>query len=284
MKSVRLILRVIFVLSMSSAVSGHEEGAPFSGAIGEPFRVHHAHIEDEQSFNFAFNDDFRKEEGEKERFAFESSLELATTWNDDFSLGSEILIPFSDTGNDDNRYALGDIELWPIKYAFINQRERIMTGVLSIGLPTGDKTHGFGEGQTKLGALLFFDQSWRNWFFGANAEFESVVSGPTETEVEFAFALIYSFIEETGDGIAPSKPRQSIVPVLSLELISENILSGLEKENDTVTILSGVQLWNPASGWRAALGAEVPISSYRNNDFKIHFKLQNHFDWSRLFK
>ncbi len=284
MKSVRFILCIIFILSISSAVFGHEEEAPFSGAIGEPLIVHHAHIEDEQSFNFAFNDDFRKEEGGKERFAFESSLELAKTWNDNFSFGSEILIPFSDTGNDDNRYALGDIELWPIKYAFLNQRERILTGVFSIGLPTGNKTQGFGEGQTKLGALLFLDQSWRNWFFGANAEFESVVSGPTETEVEFAFALAYSFIEETGVGIAPSKPKQSIVPVLSLELISENILSGLEKENDTITILPGVQLWNPASGWRASLGAEVPISSYRNNDFKIHFKLQNHFDWGKWFK
>ena len=101
---------------------------------------------------------------------------------------------------------------------------------------------------------------------------------------EFAFALTYSFIEETGDGIAPSKPKQSIVPVLSLELISENILSGLEKENDQVSILPGIQLWNPASGWHASLGVEVPISSYRDNDFKIHFTLRNHFDWGRWLK
>ena len=284
MKSTRFIFYMTFILSISSAAFGHEEGAPFSGAISEPIRVHHAHIEDEQSLNFAFSDNYRKEEGGKKRLSFESSLELAAAWNDAFSFGSEIFIPFSDTGNVDNRYALGDIKIWPIKYAFINQRERILTGVLSIGLPTGDKTRGFGEGQTKLGALLFFDQAWRNWFFGANAEFESVVSGPAETEVELAFALTYSFIKGTGNGIAPSKPKQSIVPVLSLELISENILSGLEKENDTLTILAGVQLWFPSSGWRAALSAEVPISSYRNNDFRIHFKLQNHFDWGRWLK
>ncbi|MCH8157868.1 MAG: hypothetical protein IID18_09010 [Nitrospinae bacterium] len=279
MKFPGFILCTIFILSASSAALAHEEGAPFSGAIGEPIGVHHAHIEDEQSFNFSFNDDFRKEKGDKERFAFESSLELAAVWNDDFSFGSEILIPLSDTGNDDDRYALGDIEIWPVKHAFLNEPERIVTGVLSIGLPTGNRTRGFGEDQTKLGALLFMDQAWRNWFFGVNAEFESVVSGPTETEVEFAFALTYSFIEETGDGIAPSKPKQSIVPVLSLELISENILSGLEKENDLVTILPGIQLWNPASGWQAALGVEIPLSSYRNNDYKVHFKLRNHFNW-----
>ena len=57
-----------------------------------------------------------------------------------------------------------------------------MIETLSIGLPTGDKKYGFGEGQTKLAALLFIDQAWRNWYFGANAEFESVVAGPTETE------------------------------------------------------------------------------------------------------
>ncbi len=282
MKSVRFILCALFILSTSNTTFGHEEGTPFSGAISEPIRVHHAHIEDEQSFNFSFYDDFQKEEDSNKRFAFESSLELATAWNKKFDLGSEILIPFSDTGNDDNRYALGDIEVWPIKYAFINQAETVFTGAMSIGLPTGNKTRGFGEEQTKLGALLFLDQSWRNWFFGANAEFESVVSGPTESEVELAFALSYSFIEETGEGIAPSKPKQSLVPVLSLELISENVLSGLEKENDLLTILPSIQLWSPKSGWQASLGGEVPLSSYKNNDFKIHFKLRNHFNWAKL--
>ena len=280
MKSVRFILCMVFILSTSGTTFGHEEGAPFSGAISEPIKVHHAHIENEQSISFSFYDDFEKEEGDQKRSAMEASVEFGVAWNKAFNLGSEISIPLSDLGTDDNRYGLGDIELLPIKYAFLNQPETILTGAMSISLPTGDKTHGFGEEQTKLGALLFFDQAWRNWFFGANAEFESAVSGPTETEVELAFAISYSYIEETGQGIAPSKPRQSIVPVLTLELISENVLSGLEKENDTLSILPSLQIWNPASGWQAALGAELPLSTYRNNDFKIHFKLRNHFDWS----
>jgi len=280
MKSVRFILCMVFILSTSGTTFGHEEGAPFSGAISEPIKVHHAHIENEQSISFSFYDDFEKEEGDQKRSAMEASVEFGVAWNKAFNLGSEISIPLSDLGTDDNRYGLGDIELLPIKYAFLNQPETILTGAMSISLPTGDKTHGFGEEQTKLGALLFFDQAWRNWFFGANAEFESAVSGPTETEVELAFAISYSYIEETRQGIAPSKPRQSIVPVLTLELISENVLSGLEKENDTLSILPSLQIWNPASGWQAALGAELPLSTYRNNDFKIHFKLRNHFDWS----
>jgi hypothetical protein len=277
-----LISCVFFIFISTGLGKAHEDSAPFSGAISEPIKVHHAHIEDEQSINFSFYDNFQKEEGGEKRPGFEASLEIATAWNDDFNLGSELLIPFSDTGNDDNRYALGDVEIWPIKYAFLNKPETILTGVMSIGLPTGNKKHGFGEEQTKLGALLFLDQSWRNWFFGANAEFESALYGPTESEVEFAFALSYSFINQTGRGIAPSKPDQSIVPILSLELISENILSGLEKQNDILTILPGIQLWSPASGWQVSLGGEVPLSSFKDNDFQIHFKLRNHIDWGHL--
>jgi len=58
----------------------------------------------------------------------------------------------------------------------------------------------------------------------------------------------------------------------------------LEKENDQVSILPGVQVWDPASGWQASLGVEVPISSYKDYDFKIHFQLKNHFDWGRWLK
>lgn len=276
------VLFIIFILSTSSTVFGHEVGAPFSGAISEPVILHHAHIEDEQSLNMAFRNDFQKEAGEEKRFAFDSSLELATSWDDDFSFGSEIFIPFSDTGNDNDRYALGDLEIWPIKYAFLNQPERVVTAALRVGLPTGDKKRGFGEGQTKLGAMLLFDQAWRNWYFGANAEFETVVSGPTESEAEFAFGVSYSFIEGTGDGIAPTIPHQSIVPVLSLEMVSQHILSGLEKENDALTILPGLHIWHPASDWLVSVGLELPLSSYRNNDYTMHLKLRNHFNWGGL--
>ena len=62
------------------------------------------------------------------------------------SFGHKVGDSFSDTGNDNDRYALGDIEFWPIKYAFLNEPERIVTGALSIGLPTGDKKYGFREG------------------------------------------------------------------------------------------------------------------------------------------
>jgi hypothetical protein len=48
--------------------------------------------------------------------------------------------------NDNDRYELRDIELWPNKYAFLNEPKKIVTGAFNIGLPTGDKKYGFGEG------------------------------------------------------------------------------------------------------------------------------------------
>ena len=58
-----------------------------------------------------------------------------------------------------------------------------MIEALSIGLPTGDKKYGFGEEQTKLAALLFIDQAWRNWYFGANAELNLSQQGPPKLKL-----------------------------------------------------------------------------------------------------
>jgi hypothetical protein len=46
--------------------------------------------------------------------------------------------------NDNDRYELGDIDLWPNKYAFLNEPEKVVTGAFNIGLPTKDKKYGFG--------------------------------------------------------------------------------------------------------------------------------------------
>jgi hypothetical protein len=75
------------------------------------------------------------------------------------------------------------------------------------------------------------------------------------------------------DGIAAPRPRQSFVPVLSLEIISAQILSGLEKESDSLAILPGMHLSQPNSDWLVTSGIELPLSSYRN-----------HFNWGSFFK
>ena len=260
----------------------HEAGAPFSGAFPEPIILHHAHIEDEQRINLVGLKNFRTEE--KEVTAFASSLELAATWFDDFRVGSEIFIPFSNTGTSNNHFGLGDIEIQPIKYAFLNQPEKIVTGAFSLTLPTGDESRGLGGEQTTLGGLVFFDQAYRNWYLGINTEYAATVSGPTFSEFEIAAALAYSFIWETGEGIAPTIPNQPLVLTLMLEMASESVLTGAESGENLITLVPGFQLWHPESDGNVQMGVGFPISSDKENDLAGYLRVGNHFDWGQFFK
>lgn len=280
---------VIKILSLSILAwvwaietGAHEGGAPFSGAFPEPIILHHAHIEDEQRINFVGLKNFRTEE--KEVTAFATSLELAVTWLDDFRFGSEIFIPFSNTGTSNNHFGLGDIEIQPIKYAFLNQPETVVTGVFSLTLPTGDESRGLGGEQTTLGGNLFIDQAYRNWYLGINTEYAASVSGPTFSEFEIAAALAYSFIWETGEGIAPTIPNQPLVLTLMLEMASESVLTGAESGENLITLVPGFQLWHPESDWNVQMGVGFPISSDRENDLAGYLRVGNHFDWGQFFK
>jgi len=162
--------------------------------------------------------------------------------------------------------------------------ETILTGVFSIGLPTGEESSGLGGEGLSLGGKLFFDQAYRNWYLGLNVEYDANVSGPTSSEFEFASAISYSFIGETGTGMAPSKPQQTLVPTLMLELIFEHALSGEEKGENIVSLIPGIQLWHPESGWQFRFGIGLPLSSVRESDFTVHVQIGNHFEWGNLFK
>jgi hypothetical protein len=264
------------------SVRAHEDGAPFSGAILDPFRVHHAHIENEQRLNLSILDGFRGDSGE--RSAFRSSLELATDWSQEFRFGSEILIPFENTGVDEDDFGVGDIEFWPLKYAFINEPETVFTGVLGLELPTGRESTGLGEGKTGVGALFFLDHAYRNWYWGLNTEFTRVVAGERGTEMEIASAIAYSFIAGTGDGMAASRPEQDWVPSLSFEIIAKSVLDGSEEGSNVVTAIPGVSLWSTDSGWTLRLGVELPLSSEREADATVLLQIGNHATWSRLFR
>ena len=270
-------LLVVFVCLWPIEASTHEVGTPFSGAFPEPLLLHHAHIEDEQRINFSRFENFRTERGEET--AVSGEMELAFTWLEDFRLGSEIFIPFSNTGVSNAKYGVGDIEIQPIKYAFLNLPETVLTGALSVGLPTGDESRGLGGKQTVLGGKLFLDQAYRNWYIGLNAEYEASVDGPTFSEVEFAGAITYSFIHETGSGIAPAMPHQAVVPTVMLELVSESVLTGSEKGEDIITLAPGMQFWLPESNWKFRVGVGFPLTSDRENDFAVYFQFGNHFDW-----
>ena len=273
---------VLLMILAPGSVIGHQAGAPFSGAIIEPLEVHHAHIENEQRLSFAYLDGFSEEGGGK-RAAFANSVELGAAWTSELNIGSEVFIPFSNTGGATDHYDIGDVEVWPIKYAVINKPETILTGVLSFKLPTGNESKGLGEGNTTVGGLLLFDQAYRNWYWGVNAEMATTISHENGTEAEFASVISYSFIQETGEGMAPSRPNQVIVPELSLELIYGSILEGKNDGEHVISVLPGVHLWHPASDWGVGLGIQVPVSSDKDFDVAVLFQLRNHFDWGKLF-
>ena len=74
------------------------------------------------------------------------------------------------------------------------------------------------------------------------------------------------------------------MPSLSFETIFESTLAGEEKGDSIVSVLPGVHLWHPASGWAMRVGVEVPISSDKPVDYAVLFQFGNHFDWTALFQ
>ena len=76
------------------------------------------------------------------------------------------------------------------------------------------------------------------------------------------------------------QPHQ--IRILSLEILSESVLAGEEKDSNMVTLLPSVQVWHPASDWISLLGVQFPVSSERDNDLVLHFQVGNHFDWDHL--
>lgn len=280
-------------------VFAHEEGAPFSGAIIEPLEVHHAHIENEQKFNFFFLDgapieeeeEAGAEEGEEEevenkktrRDIFRHTYELAWRYTDDFRWGSEIIIPFSNEGENDGHrvYGVGDIEIQPLKYAFINRPETILTGMLAITPPTGSRSRGFSEGKTGIAPHLFLDKAYRNWFLGLNQAIEIEVGNDHEVHYEYSEVVAYSFIRETKDGPAAVEPDQWLVPSVSMEFLGETRVGGKDAGKTEFAILPGINLWNPKSGWSVRLGMKFPLTEERESNKTIFIQIGNHLNWTR---
>ena len=277
---IKIISIAVLVCTWTIKAEAHETGSPFSGAFPEPVLLHHAHIEDEQRINFTHFENFRTGRGEESVLSAE--MELAFTWTEDFRLGSEIFIPFSNTGLSNDKYGFGDLEIQPIKYAFLNLPETVLTGAFSVSLPTGSESRGLGGEQTSLGGKLFLDKAYRNWYLGVNMEYGAAVSGPTSSEFEFATSITYSFIDETGEGIAPSIPHQTLVSTVMLELVSESMLTGDEKGQDVITLAPGLQIWHPESNWKLRIGVGFPLTSDRENDLAVYFQFGNHFDWGHF--
>lgn len=262
----------------------HEEGSHFSGAITEPLEVHHAHIENEQKLNFFFLEEGAEEEeiAEKKtrRDVFRHTYEMAWRYSDDFRWGGEVIIPFSnERENDGHRvYGVGDIEFQPLKYAFINRPETILTGMIAITPSTGSRSRGFSEGKTGIAPHLFMDKAYRNWFLGMNQAIEIEVGNNHEVHYEYSEAIAYSFIRGTKDSAAV-EPTQWLVPSISTEFLGKTKLGGEDSGKTDFAILPGINLWNPKSGWSIRFGIKFPLTEERESNKTLYFQIGNHLNW-----
>lgn len=260
----------------------HEEGAPFSGAIIDPIETHHAHIENEQRLNLGTIQGLRSVNGR--RNATESSVEVATTWTKQFRFGSEVRIPFSNTGDASGKFEVGDIEFWPVKYSFLAKPDEIATIYINSVLPTGSVSRGFGQGSLGLGTILLYDRAFGNVFWGTNLEYLSNVTGSKGASFEYATVLAYSWIKDTPrGGVAPPSPKQRGVFSASLEYVHSRVLSGLDANTNEGLVTPAIHYWDVRSGWQFHLGVRIPVSGDREFDRAIVFQFGNHFNWGRLF-
>lgn len=279
-KALRSLLTV-GAFFISPHLQAHEAGAPYSGAIIDPLALHHAHIENEQRINFFVLRGVAGPLGEK-RTAYESELELAWS-NAEFDLGAELFIPLlrmpSSTPGENER-GIGDIEIRPIKYSFVNRPQFVMSMATAIGLPTGDEDKGLGSGNTTLTQFLFIDKALGNWFAGLNLGADARVAGDNGWGVEYGIALSYSFIEGTArTGLASPLPAQSVVISPSLELVGEKRYDGPDDGERSISLIPGLTAWWPRSGWQLHAGVSLPQSGERESDRAFLLQLGNHLNW-----
>ncbi len=273
----------MMVFSMS--VHAHEAGAPFSGAIIDPLTLHHAHIENEQRLNlFAL----RKVDGfnDPKRNAFESELELSWS-NDKFNFGVEAFVPYRNIPSADGQgreVDIGDIEIRPIKYAFVNRPDFVMSTATGVSLPTGNRNRGLGSGNTTFSKFLFIDKAFGNLYTGLNLSLDKRIRGERGAGMGYGAIVAYSFINGVSlDGFADPKPSQSMVVSASLEFIGSKRFSGTDAGEKSTSILPGISFWLPKSGWQLRAGVNIPRSGTREADRIFLLQLGNHLNWDELF-
>jgi hypothetical protein len=284
--------KLICLAAVANALNGatvssfaHEEGAPFSGAITDPLILHHAHIEDEQRFNFFSAFGVHNGAGRKAN-AYDGEFELAYS-SSDFRYGFEIFVPVSNrpSPNSDRReIGVGDIEFRPLKLALYNAPELVVSTAISVLAPTGNKRLGFGEGQWSGTQFLFADFARGNWYLGANLGLERKLSGPSGMGLEYGVALAYSFIAGTEPGgLAAPQPEQNWVISPSLELAGSHGLQGVAADMNSLSLVPGLTFWHTRSGWQFHVGFATPVSGARDSDATLLIQVGNHFNWGSLF-
>lgn len=276
-------LPAIMVVSMSAHT--HEAGAPFSGAIIDPITLHHAHIENEQRLNWFALRKVGGFNGPK-RDAFESELELGWS-NDKFNFGAEAFVPYRNIPSADGQsreVGIGDMEIRPIKYAFINRPDLVMSTASGVSLPTGNRNRGLGSGNTTVSQFLFVDKALGNLYAGLNLSLDKRIRGEGGAGMGYGAVIAYSFINGVSlDGFADPKPSQSMVVSASLEFVGSKRFGGTDAGEKSTSISPGITFWLPKSGWQLRAGVNIPGSGTREADRIFLLQLGNHLNWDDLF-
>jgi hypothetical protein len=127
-------------------------------------------------------------------------------------------------------------------------------------------------------------------FSGAIIEPLKVHHAHIEDEQKFNFffldgaAIAYSFINGTGKGAAAIRPNQRFVPQISTELLGETTLNDPNPGKTEFSILPGLNLWNPKSGWAVRFGISFPLTEERESNKTIYIQFGNHLSWTRMVK
>lgn len=117
-------------------------------------------------------------------------------------------------------------------------------------------------------------------YAGPNFGLDSRVAGESGSGVEYGAVLAYSFIRGTPyGGLAAAKPAQRAVVSVSLELVGEKRLSGPDRGEQSSSLVPGIVLWQPNTGWQLRAGVRLPRSGEREAARTLLLQVSNHLDW-----
>ena len=263
----------------------HELGAPFSGAILDPTILHHAHIENEQRFNFFALQGMTDDNGVKHS-GYQDELELAYG-SQSYRYGFELFLPVSNMAAPDGQgrvMGLGDMEVRPLKYALLMKPDFVISTVSGFGLPTGSKSDGLGSGNTSFTQYLFADKAVGNWSAVVNLGVGDNLLGDRDTWFEYGVGLAYSFIHGVKFGeVAPARPAQKWVVAPMFELVGEHSFRESLLGRHTTSVAPGLSFWHVRSGWQLRIGAQLPVAGRREVDSVFTIQIGNHLNWGALF-
>ena len=274
--------RLAMLMLVAIKANAHEAGAPFSGAIVDPLALHHAHIEAEQRINF-FATRVPATSSNSGGRSYESELEVGWS-NAVFNFGVEAFVPVVSVPSPNGQgreVGIGDMEVRPIKWAFINRPDLVVSTATGVGLPTGNRSRGLGDGNTTLTQYLFLDRALGNWYLGVNLAAEARIRGESGGKLNYGAVVAYSFIGGTPlGGLAAPVPTQSLVVSPSVEFQgSDRLGRGTAGDKNQTSVLPGLTLWWPRSGWQVHAGISIPLSNFSSVHYVVLLQLGNHFSW-----